>query len=288
MIHLPFPCNSSLPDLRPSHLEEWEAACVWLLPSSASADGRIGQTGSPCWHSSWEDVDGGVSFLLSHHFHKKRKKKVETWCLWELLSVCHTGMKLAKGINVLWALPTGRGEAAAETELKYERTERHSSGNHFHFTNYPSLQKTDWRETLGLNLVAHPFPAAHWYNFFDQIENHRSFSMQTPWRMLPCTRNCWNLCSWLRKWAAPQSLETKVKGAAFTPGTEQPGLVFHTSATSKCHSVATWQGCVSTGICYLSFQGWAGHFLTDNPTGPDKWLNKLGLGGFFSLFCSNT
>lgn len=193
-------------------------------------------------------------------------------------------MKLAKGINVLWALPMGRGEAAAETELKYERTERHSSGNHFHFTNYPSLQKTDWRETLGLNLVAHPFPAAHWYHFFDQIENHRSFSMQTPWRMLPCTRNCWNLCSWLREWAAPQSLETKVKGAAFTPGTEQPGLVFHTSATSKCHSVATWQGCVSTGICYLSFQGWAGHFLTDNPTGPDKWLNKLGLGGIFFLF----
>lgn len=49
---------------------------------------------------------------------KRKKKKVETWCLWELLSVCHSGMKLAKGINVLWALPTGRGEAAAETKLK--------------------------------------------------------------------------------------------------------------------------------------------------------------------------
>lgn len=44
MIHLPFPCDSSLPDLWPSHLEEWEAACVWLLPSSASADWRARQT----------------------------------------------------------------------------------------------------------------------------------------------------------------------------------------------------------------------------------------------------
>lgn len=44
MIHLPFPCNSSLPDLWPSHLEEREAACVWLLPSSAPADGRAGET----------------------------------------------------------------------------------------------------------------------------------------------------------------------------------------------------------------------------------------------------
>lgn len=87
--------------------------------------------------------------------------------------------------------------------------------------------------------------------------------------------------SQLRVRAAPQRLEIKVKGAVFTPGTEQQGLVFNTSATSKCLSVATWQGCVSTGICYLSFQGWAGHFLTDNSTGPNKWLNRLGLGGKF-------
>lgn len=149
-------------------------------------------------------------------------------------------------------------------------------GNHFHFTNSPSLQTTDWSETLGLNLVAQPGLAAHWYFFFEQIEFLYTNS---------CPRNCWNLHSWLRERDATQSLETKVKGAAFTPGTEKPGLVFHTSATSKCHSVATWQGCVSTGICYLPFQGWAGHFLTDNPTGPDKWLNKLRLGGiFFFLF----
>lgn len=44
MIHLPLPCDSSLPDLWPSHLEEREAACVWLLPSSASADWRARQT----------------------------------------------------------------------------------------------------------------------------------------------------------------------------------------------------------------------------------------------------
>lgn len=81
-------------------------------------------------------------------------KKAKTWCLWELLSVCHTGMKLAKGINVMWALPTDRGEAAAETTLKYERTERHSWGNHFHFTNYPSPRTTDQSEFWGLNLAA--------------------------------------------------------------------------------------------------------------------------------------
>lgn len=149
-----------------------------------------------------------------------------------------------------------------------------------------SQSPNNWNETLGLNLVTHPGPAAHWYHFFGQMEKHRSFSMQTPWRTLPFPRNCWNLCSWLRERSAPQNWETKVKGAAFTPGTEQPGLVFHTSATSKCHSVPTWQGCVSTGVRYLSFQGWAGHFLTDNSTGPDKWLNKLRLGGIFFFFFS--
>lgn len=44
MIHLPLPCNASLPDLWPPHLEEQEAACVWLLPNSVRADGRVGQT----------------------------------------------------------------------------------------------------------------------------------------------------------------------------------------------------------------------------------------------------
>lgn len=111
--------------------------------------------GSPCWCSSWEDMDAGVSSLLSHYF---QWKKVETWCLWELLSVCHTGMKLAKGINVMWALPTDRGEMAAETKLKYGRTERHSWGNHFHFTNYPSPQSTDQSESLGLNLAVRSMP----------------------------------------------------------------------------------------------------------------------------------
>lgn len=33
--------------------------------------------------------------------------------------------------------------------------------------------------------------------------------MQTPWRMFPCLRNCWNSHSWLRERAVPQSLETK-------------------------------------------------------------------------------
>lgn len=40
-----------------------------------------------------------VSFQLSHHF--QQKKKVETECVGEFLSVCHAGMKLAKGINVM-------------------------------------------------------------------------------------------------------------------------------------------------------------------------------------------
>lgn len=64
---------------------------------------------------------------------------------------------------------------------------------------------TDWSKTLGLNLVAHSVPAAHWY--------HRSFPMQTPWRMLPCLRTAG---IHVRERAVPQSLENKVKGAAFT------------------------------------------------------------------------
>lgn len=121
MIHLPFPVIPPFPTSGP-HIwkSERQLACGCFQALHLLTDAPDRQRwGSPCRHSSWEDVHGGVSSLLSHHFHKKRKKKkVETWCLWELLSVCHTGMKLAKGINVLWALPTGRGEASAETKLK--------------------------------------------------------------------------------------------------------------------------------------------------------------------------
>lgn len=115
---------------------ERQLACGCFQALRLLTDTPDRQRWSPlCRRSSWEDMDGGVSSLLSHHF---QQKKVETWYLWELLSVCHTGMKLAKGINVMWALPKDRGEAVAETKLKYERTERHSWGNHFHFINYPS------------------------------------------------------------------------------------------------------------------------------------------------------
>lgn len=88
MIHLPLPCDSSLPDLWPSHLEKQEAACVWLLPSSMCADGRDGQKkvrlillrflhGGYGW---------GVSSLLSHNFPKKKSRNWVCWRVFICLS----------------------------------------------------------------------------------------------------------------------------------------------------------------------------------------------------------
>lgn len=193
------------PALLPQLLYDSSSPSLRFLPSRPLALTSGGARGSlrvaasklcACWRTRRTDKGeahsadvppGRIWMGVSHHF---QQKKVETWYLWELLSVCHTGMKLAKGMNVMWALPTDRGEAVAETKLKYERTERHSWGNHFHFINYPSPWTTDRSESPGLNLAAHSVPCLQPTStpLFKQREENTSFSMQIPWRTFPCSR----------------------------------------------------------------------------------------------------
>lgn len=144
----PFPAIPPFPTSGP-HIwkSERQLACGFFQALHLLTDAPDRQRwGSPCRHSSWEDVDGGVSSLLSHHFNKKKeKKKGETWCLWELLSVCHTGMKLAKGINVLWALPTGQRGGCSRNQAEIEKNREAQLGKPFPLHKF-SQSPDNWLE----------------------------------------------------------------------------------------------------------------------------------------------
>lgn len=221
-----------------------------------SADGHAGQTKVRLSLQTflWEDAAGGVPSPLSHHF---QQKAGETWCLWELLSACSVGMRLAEEIKVTRAVPTKEGEAVEETHLKCERgTARETTS-----TSHMISAEVD----LAFCSMALQ-PTSTWTDGKAQ----EAFNAELlegcflPERGQACLRGAGIHVRSLGR-ATPLSSEIELSWVACTSGLQ---LFDNFNTTLR----TIWQGCVSTGIRYLSFQGWAEHFLTDDSTGPNKWL----------------
>lgn len=59
-----------------------------------------------------------------------------------------------------------RAEGRLQQKPSWNRKELRGTARETTSTSQILPLSKDWSETLGLNLVAHPVPAAHWYHFF--------------------------------------------------------------------------------------------------------------------------